>query len=85
MTEPVKGNIYAVTAGDYMGEFFVLMDNNTDYVFLSLPDFHIRTVSEDKLQIGLDKNILDFREKLPVDIFKECIKKYNEIKSCSSA
>ena len=85
MAKPEVGNIYAVDGGDYMGEFFVLVEKLQDYIFLSLPDFHIRTVSEDKLQIGLDKNILDFREKLPVDIFKECIKKYNEIKSCSSA
>ena len=79
----VNGNIYAVTAGDYMGEFFVLVEQTDQYVFLSLPDFNIREVSQEQYKIGIESSVLDFQEKLPKDVFNECIKKYNELKSCS--
>ena len=75
------GNIYAVTAGDYMGEFFLFMEELEDYIFLSLPDFHIRTVPRDKYKFAIENNILDFRERLPKNIFNDCITKYNQIKS----
>ena len=78
--KPTVGNIYAVNNGDYMGEFFVLVENSDSLIFLSLPDFYIRKVPTDKYDIGIKENILEFQEKLPQDIFKECIKKYNEIK-----
>lgn len=78
--KPLVGHIYAVNGGDYMGEFFVLVEHESDLIFLSLPDFHIRRVPIDKYDIGIKEKILEFQEKLPKDIFKECIKKYNEIK-----
>jgi len=75
------GNIYAVTGGDYMGEFFVLVEEtNKDYIFLSLPDFYVRHVPKDKYEFGVQNKILDFREKLPQDIFKDCMNKYTELK-----
>lgn len=79
------GNIYAVSSGTYMGEFWVLMDDNGDYQFLSLPDFKIRRVVSDKFKIGIDKDILEFQEKLPKNIFNDCFKKYNSIKLSSNA
>ena len=49
------GDIYAVTGGDYMGEFFVLMEHTDDgYIFLSLPDFNIRPVPRDKYQFAIE-------------------------------
>ena len=76
------GHIYAVASGDYMGEFLVLVEEKEDQcVFLSLPDFHIRDVPKEKYKWGIKHKILDFREKLPKDVFMECNKKYNEIKS----
>ena len=73
------GNIYAVTSGDYMGEFFVLMEETNEYIFLSLPDFHIRHVPKEKYKLGVENKILDFQEVLPKDIFNECLNKYTEI------
>lgn len=64
-----------------MGEFWVLMDKNDEYVFLSLPDFKIRNVTQDKFDIGVKENILEFQEKLPKDIFNDCLEKYNTLKS----
>jgi hypothetical protein len=75
------GNIYAITAGSFMGEFWVLMDKNHEYVFLSLPDFKIRNVTQDKFDIGVKESILEFQEKLPKDIFNDCLEKYNTLKS----
>ena len=78
------GNIYAVTAGDYMGEFFLFMEESNDYIFLSLPDFHIRNVPKDKYTMAVENHILDFRERLPKNIFNDCITKYNQIKQDNS-
>ena len=76
------GNIYAITSGDYMGEFFVLMEQtNESNIFLSLPDFHIRHVPKEKYEVGIENKILDFQEVLPKDVFTECLNKYNEIKN----
>ena len=74
------GSIYAVTGGDYLGEFFVLMEQkNDDYIFLSLPDFKIRQVPLKNHQFAIKNNILELQEKLPSDIFNECRTKYNQI------
>ena len=64
-----------------MGEFWVLMDSENGYEFLSLPDFKIRNVAEEKLNIGIKENILEFQEKLPKNIFNDCLEKYNTLKS----
>jgi hypothetical protein len=79
--KPQLGNIYAVNAGTYMGEFLVLVEESDQYIFLSLPDFHIRHVPREKYQLGIENKILDFREKLPEDVFVQCISKYNELKA----
>ena len=55
-----------------------------DYIFLSLPDFHIRNVPKTKYDLAMENNILDFRERLPKNIFNDCIAKYNQIKSDNS-
>jgi hypothetical protein len=81
MPRPEIGNIYAVDAGDYMGEFFVLVEKTNELIFLSLPDFKIRHVPEDKYNSGLNEKILMFREKLPPEIFQECYDKYHELKA----
>ena len=81
MHKPKIGNIYAVTGGDYMGEFFVLMESGSSYTCMSLPDFHIRSVPKDKFKFGIYNNILDFQETLPQEIFKDCLQKFNEIKA----
>ena len=39
-------SIFAVTAGDYLGQFLLCVECNSDnHVFLSLPDFNIIEVS----------------------------------------
>ena len=81
MKKPKPGDIYAVTAGDFMGEFFVFMEGTSEYIFLSLPDFHIRSVPKNKYELGVHSNIIEHQEKLPDDIYKECLDKYNQIKS----
>ena len=80
MAKPEVGNIYAVDGGDYMSEFFVLVEKLQDYIFLSLPDFYIRRVPKEKYNSGIKDKILMFQEKLPTEIFQECCNKYNELK-----
>ena len=76
-----RGDLYAVTMGDYLGQFFIYMEQKDNtHVFLSLPDFHVINVKNGDFEDGVDKKILDFREKLPTRIFKDCYKKYKKIK-----
>tara|TARA_Y100000592_G_C5303410_1_gene236595 strand:+ start:205 stop:453 length:249 start_codon:yes stop_codon:yes gene_type:complete len=79
--KPKPGDIFAVLAGDFMGEFFVFIEGSKEYTFLSLPDFHIRKVPKNKYLLGIKDSILEFQETLPSDIFNDCIIKYNQIKS----
>ena len=77
-----RGNVYAVTGGDYEGEFFVYMErvDQKTYNFLSLPDLKIRSVPRDKFDFGVDNKILQYQENLPSDIFSVCSAQYEKNK-----
>lgn len=81
---PQKRYLYAVLGGVYLGEMFVLMDNQKkqkQYCFLSLPDLHIRTVTYEKFEFGLNNKIVDVVEKLPKNVYLTCVAQYNQIVS----
>jgi len=74
-------SIFAVTAGDYLGQFLLCVECNSDnHVFLSLPDFNIIEVSHIEVDRGINSKILDFIERVPSKYFKECLVKYNQVK-----
>ena len=48
------GDVYAITGGTYLGEFFVYIEKiGKDYQFLSLPDMEIRSIPYGKCKTGL--------------------------------
>ena len=74
---PRRRFVYAVTDGDYMGEFLVYMERSGNkYVFLSLPDLHIRYISDDDIQSAIKSNVLEVVEKLPSEVYSVCCKQY---------
>ena len=79
LKKPKKRNVYAVTKGDYLGEFFVYMDKEeSSYVFLSLPDFRIRKVPINDFDSGVDEGVIDMVERLPRSVYIECQEQYTK-------
>ena len=79
--DPQPRRIYAVSTGRYRGEFFVYMDSVPDmYIFLSLPDLHVRYIPADEFKSGVDAGVLDMVETLPSDVYNVCISQYTKIK-----
>lgn len=76
---PRRRFVYAVTDGDYMGEFLVYMEQSNDkYVFLSLPDLHVRYISDNDIQSAIKSNVLDVVEKLPSEVYSVCCIQYRD-------
>tara|TARA_Y100000310_G_scaffold172095_1_gene172196 strand:+ start:42 stop:293 length:252 start_codon:yes stop_codon:yes gene_type:complete len=79
----MRGNIYAVSRGRYLGEFFVFMEepNKKIYRFLSLPKMKIREIPKHKFHSGVKNKILHLQETLPDDILKVCQAQYDKEKT----
>ena len=76
-----SGDVYAVTGGTFLGEFFVYVEKiGKDYIFLSLPDMEIRTVPYDKCKDGLENKLMDLVEVLPEDVYEVCLAQYRKIR-----
>lgn len=79
---PKKRIIYAITGGYYLGELFVFMEKTDEkYIFLSLPEMHIREVPIDKFEFGLNQNIIDIVKKIPNFVYKVCKAQYTKNKT----
>lgn len=75
---PARRGIYAVDAGDYAGEFFVLINiENEKYSFLSLPKNECRYVPKDAFERGMKLKIITFIQMLPNNIFEVCKAQFN--------
>lgn len=83
-TEPrdiEPGDVYAITGGAYLGEFFVYVEQTgSEYCFLSLPKMEVRVITQDKLKVGLTDKVMDLVEVLPEDVFEICIAQYRKAK-----
>lgn len=76
---PSVGCVYAITAGKYLGELLVFVEEKNKVLkFLSLPTMALRDVPQDKFDVGIKSKIVDFVERLPKDIFSTCIKQYRK-------
>lgn len=74
--------MYAVTAGKYLGEFFVYIDQDANFVrFLSLPSMEPREVPRDKFDIGIEESILEPVEIMSRDMYRLCKSQYDSINS----
>ena len=72
-----KRDMYAVTAGKYLGLFLVFSDNkptNNTYPLIVLPDLTSMRLDEKIVQEGFDKGVLDFVKRLPSAVYNEIIK-----------
>ena len=74
---PKRRAVYAVTGGDYLGEFLIYVEERDGlYCFLSLPEMHVREITKADVMTGLDNKILDRVEKVPRDVFLLCCEQY---------
>ena len=77
--------IYAVTAGQYLGQFFVFINTETDvYEVLSMPDNIPMKINKKDIEEGLKNNILDYIETLPKNVYEiacaEYVHRVNKLK-----
>lgn len=83
--ETQTGAAYGVSAGRFVGEFFILMDcTETDVTFLSLPDMKIREITVEQFNTGVDNKIIEFQELLPDDVKQACIQQYEAAKKSNN-
>lgn len=74
---PKRRAVYAVTGGDYLGEFLIYVEEQDNmYCFLSLPKMKVREISKADIASGLDSKVLDKVETLPKDVFLLCYEQY---------
>lgn len=70
MNHPIKKNVYAVTAGYYVGEMLVFVEQHNDsYNFISIPKNINREIPIGKFHFGLDESIVEHVEEIPDDVF----------------
>lgn len=79
---PRNREIFAVTTGLYIGEFFVFMEETKDaYMFLSLPKMLIRSVPKENYHHAIQNKIISFVELLPKEVFDLCQLQYKKNKN----
>lgn len=82
MPNPARGEVYAVTAGTYEGEFYVCIDITDDSIgVLILPEMMSTVVPREEFVVGMNNNILELQEALPVGIMNVCIKQHTKNKN----
>lgn len=65
-----KGDVYAVQAGDFVGQFFNFIKKDRDeYIFLSTPLLEIQRVPKEKFDFAKENGIVEYVENLPKNIF----------------
>jgi len=74
-----QGQLYAVTQGTYKGSNLVVIQPGSNNIkFLDLPDMIAREIPRSEVVDGIDNNILELLELLPVDIIEICTKQYEK-------
>lgn len=66
-----KGDVYAVQAGDFVGQMFNFVEQKgDDYCFLTTPEIKIQKVPIEKFDFAKEHEIIEYVETLPRNIFK---------------
>jgi hypothetical protein len=68
-------NMYFVNAGEKCGQFIILLefDSKTKtYSILGLPESEAIYIIQKDINMGIEHKILDFVQKLPKDVIKDC-------------
>lgn len=77
-----KGDLFAVRGGRYLGEFWVLIqENEGGYDFLSLPDMFRRSAPLEKIHSGINLKIIDYVQNIPRNVFEICKTQYKNGKN----
>lgn len=80
--KPKFGNLYAVQAGDYVGELLLFIEKDEkEYNFLSIPLMTNRSVPIGKFDFALKESILEFVERVPSYVRKTSKIKFYENKA----
>jgi ribosomal protein L14E/L6E/L27E len=83
--EPDSGSAYGVSAGRFVGEFFVYIESIDDkMMFLSLPQMKIREITVEHFRTGIDNKIIELQEVLPTEIKQTCIDQYEHAKKSNN-
>jgi hypothetical protein len=66
---PIKGNIYAVGTGSFVGEMFVFIEETSDtYEFISIPKNENRSVPKEKFHFGIKNKIVEYVEEIDKNV-----------------
>lgn len=77
---PKNRQVYAITGGKYLGEFFLYIDrDDNNYYFLSMPKMEKRVVTTEKFNYGIVNNIVDPVERVPRNVYELCKEQYKHI------
>lgn len=75
---PEKYKAYAVTRGTYVGEMLIWIETVTEnHCFISIPKNINRVIPQDKFKIGIENNILDIADTIPLDVYEVLHAQYN--------
>ena len=78
-TELTPGDIFGVSVGTFVGKFFVYMETvDEEMHFMTLPDVQIQKLTKEKFTTGLQNNVLEYQETLPVEITTYCKEQYEK-------
>ena len=73
------GDLFAISTGTYLGEFFVYIKSCRDEkCFLSLPKMINRQIGNKNIDHAIEKNILEYQEHLPNDVKHVCVQQYEQ-------
>jgi hypothetical protein len=65
----IKGNVYGVGTGSFVGEMFVFIEETQDtYEFISIPKNENRSVPKHKFNFGIKNKIIEFAEEIDKDV-----------------
>ena len=74
------GDVYAVQAGDYVGELWIYMESDEDNHYFLAPNKVNREIPKEKFDFGKEHDIIEFVETTPRNIFKVLKEQYDKNK-----
>lgn len=78
----IAGNLYAVTTGTYVGEMYVMVEQNSECCgVLLLPKNTNKQIPNVKIEFGLKHGIIELVQKLPSEIYEVIVAQYNKNKN----
>jgi hypothetical protein len=72
------GDVYAVQAGDYVGELWIYMESDDDNHYFLAPNKVNREIPKEKFDFGKEHDIIEFVENTPKHIYKVLKEQYRK-------